>query len=107
MNDFVIDDAAVHFAASKNVEYKARVTQRFETLIRFLQSHSLTTREILGECVIPNETTKLMRSDLTDEGFEVVRAGYDKWLRRMDSGKPITDISPLEKALEKQRNRKK
>ena len=35
--DFVIDDAAVHFAASKNSDYRTRVELRFRVFIKFLQ----------------------------------------------------------------------
>ena len=101
MSDFLIDDAAVHFAASKRQDYKDRVRQQFATFITFLQSNELTTRLLLDHEAVPDESTKLMKSDLTEEGFQVVQASYDKWLRGIDSGKPISDVSVLEKALAK------
>jgi hypothetical protein len=103
MNDFVIDDAAVHFAASKNAEYRQRVKDRFTTFIHFLQDNGLAVSRILVEGEEPSETLKIMKSDLTEEGFEVVKASYDKWLRGIDQGKPIADITALEKSLSKLR----
>jgi hypothetical protein len=42
-----------------------------------------------------------MRSDLTDEGYALMAAAYDKWLRGIDRGKAISDVSLLEKTLKK------
>jgi hypothetical protein len=103
MSDFVIDDASVHFAASKTSDYRQRVCERFAAFVGFLQSNELTTRVILEVGEIPNESTKIMKSDLTEEGFQVVRLAYDKWLRGIDSGKPISDMSIMERALAKVR----
>lgn len=99
MKASLIDDASVHFAASKNREYRDRVRQRFSTVIGFLQSNGLTTRVLLAEGELPTEATKIMRSDLTDDGFAVLDAAYDKWLRGVDRGKPIADVSLFEHAL--------
>jgi hypothetical protein len=99
VDDFIIDDAAVHFGASKSVEYRKRVTERFTIFIHFLQANSLTAIDIVpfGERV--TGSTKIRRSHLTDEGMRVVELGYADWLRAADEGKPIADLSVLEKAL--------
>ncbi len=104
-NDFLIDDAGGHFVASKNREYRKRVVLRFRVFVDFLQDNGLTTREILAKDEPVTEELKIYRSDLTEEGFQVVKAGYDKWLRSLDKGKEITNVSPLEKALTKARER--
>lgn len=101
MSDFLIDDAAVHFAASKRLDYRESVRQQFAVFIAFLQSNELTTRLILDNDAVPDESTKIMKSDLTEQGFQVVQASYDKWLRGIDKGKPLSDVSVLEKALAK------
>lgn len=99
--DFVIDDAAAHFAASKSAEYKLRVEQRFRAFINFIQDNGLATREILSSDTPVTANLQIHRSDLTDTGFEVVKASYDKWLRAMDKGKSTSDVSLLEKSLAK------
>lgn len=99
MNDFVIDDAAIHFEASKNSDYRDHVVQRFTTFIEFLQKNGLTQRIILQPGQKPSSDLKIMKSDLTDEGFAVVKESYDRWLRGIENGKPIHDISVLENAL--------
>ncbi len=106
MSDFLIDDAGAHFAASRRKTYRDSVQQQFAVFINFLQSNELTTRLILDCGNAPDESTKIMKSDLTDEGFQVVQESYDKWLRGIDKGKPISDVSVMEKALTKiRRNR--
>ncbi|MEM6776420.1 MAG: hypothetical protein AAF670_02115 [Planctomycetota bacterium] len=101
MNYFVIDDAKAHFAASKNADYKARVEQRFRVFVDFLQENGLATRQILASNQPVTDELQIKKSDLTDDGFSVVKAAYDKWLRGLDKGKAITDVTVLKKALEK------
>jgi hypothetical protein len=101
INDFVIDDAKAHFAASKNKDYKARVEQRFRVFVDFLQNNGLANREILASSQPVSDALQIKKSDLTDDGFAVVKASYDKWLRGIDKGKEISDVTALEKALEK------
>ncbi len=100
-DDFPIDDMSVHLAASKNPDYQNRVRQRFSVLVDFLQANRLTASTLVPPSDINANSFKLMRSDLTDEGFEVIKAAYDKWLRGHDKGKAIDDVSSLRKALEK------
>lgn len=102
MNDFLIDGAKNHFAASKNRDYRARVEQRFRVFINFLQDNGLTTREILAREQPVTEELRIYKSDLTDIGFAVVKSAYDKWLRRHDRGKDISDVGVLERALAKE-----
>lgn len=99
--DFVIDDAATHFAASKSSEYRSRVEQRFRSFVQFLQRNGLTTREVLSDDEPVTEQLKIRKSDLTTDGFEVVKSSYDKWLRALDKGKDVSDVSLLEKTLAK------
>jgi len=105
-NDFLIDAAKNHLLASKNLEYRARVKRRFRAFICFLQDNGLTTRELLSEDQPVTEELKVMKSDLTDDGFAVVKAAYDKWLRGIDRGKDIEDVTLLEKSLKTVRTSK-
>lgn len=98
-DNILIDDAAIHFAASRNRDYREQVRETFRVFIDFLQKNSLTTRQILAEDEPVTAELKIYKSDLTDAGFEVVKKGYDKWLRSHDRGKPISDVTILEKAL--------
>lgn len=100
-NDFVIVDAKISFAASKNVGYRTRTEQRYRVFVNFLQENDLVTREILSAEDPVTEELQIRKSDLTDEGFELVKNAYDKWLRGIDKGKEIADVSVLNKALSK------
>jgi hypothetical protein len=102
-NDFVIDDAKVHLAASKNRDYRTRVEQRFRVFVDFLQDNGLATRQILSREQPVTAELQIRRSDLTDVGFAVVKVAYDKWLRALDKGNKITDLTVFETALEKLR----
>ncbi len=97
--DFVVDDANVHLAASKNNDYRTRVKQRFSAVIHFLQNNGLTTRKLLADSDEVTSDLKILRSDLTDTGFRVMEVAYDKWLRGINKGKRIDDLSILIKAL--------
>lgn len=97
----LIDDASVHFAASKNKAYRLRVVERFATFVGFLQRNQLTLRTLLKEGEQPTETLRITRDDLTELGYTVVVAAYHQWLKGIDKGKPISDVSVLEDALEK------
>ena len=103
MADFLIDDASVHFAASKSPEYRAQVRARFSALVGFLRSNGLLTRELLMPSQAPDESLKIMKSDLTDEGFLLIQRAYPKLLRGIDQGKAPSDVSLLEMALRRMR----
>lgn len=105
MSDFLIDKISTHLAASKSAAWRERVITRFSTFVAFLQENHLTTRTILDPGSEPEVSLRIMKSDLTDEGYEVVKAAYDKWLRGIDKGKDVSDLTTLEKALEKIRGR--
>lgn len=99
MSDLLIDDLAIHYHASKNLEYRRRVVARFRAFISFLQDHRLTNREILAPGETPDTTTKIMRSDLTDEGYALVVDAYDKWLKTMSASDSVIETSMLEESL--------
>lgn len=101
---FVIDDAAIHFNASKNKDYQERVRARFETFVTFLQANGLTTRVILADGQEVNRELRILGDDLTEEGLAVVKASYDAWLRGIDRGKLVTDVSIMERTLRKVRS---
>jgi hypothetical protein len=53
----------------------------------------------------PGEDFSIRKSDLTEEGYEVIKRGYDKWLKRIvDKRKDLTDLRILQRALEEVRS---
>lgn len=105
IDDFPITSAAAHFAASKNADYRARVLQRYRAFVDFLQENDLVTRQLLSHEQQVTESFQIRKSDLTEIGFEVVKAGYDKWLKAHDKGLDISDVTILKKALAKVKER--
>lgn len=77
---------------------------RYEVLFYFLQDNDLTIRILLKPGETANDETELRVSDLTEDGFKVIKSAYDKWLRKIDRAKDkikaINDLSLLERALE-------
>lgn len=99
MNDFPVDDISIHLKASKHREYQDRVFLRFKTFVNFLQKEKLTTRNLLLVGDQPPSDFKIMKSDLTEQGFELVKKAYDKWLKAQDGGKSPTDLTILVREL--------
>jgi hypothetical protein len=40
-----------------------------------------------------------MKSDLTSEGYELIKRGLSKWDQMVEAGHPFDDVSPLDKEL--------
>ena len=83
-------------------EYIDLVYLRYRVMISYLQSHKLTTREILDDDI--NDEFELRKSDLTEKGFEFYKNGIIPWIKKIDRSvdrkKTITDISFLDKKLQ-------
>ena len=98
--DTLIDAARIHFAASKRPDYRQRVEKRFIALHRFLVGHNLLHEPLLSENETITDSFELWKSDLTDEGYALISAGYMKWLRGIDRGKNVEDVTILQKTLD-------
>lgn len=84
---------------------RQRVKRKLGVYLKFLQDHGLV-RKTLCESVptIPDEFKVYLR-DLTPEGYELHRTGYQKWLDYLDRSidSDPANIKALEKALTKLR----
>jgi hypothetical protein len=79
------------------------VALEYWTISDFLQRSCLTTRELAAS---PNDITddfEIRSDDLTPEGLQFMRTGYQKWLRMLDRGGDPSDTRILERELAKQR----
>jgi hypothetical protein len=104
MPDYTIDQASWHLRAGS--ESRDKTFRRFRAVATFLQENGLTTRPLLpdGEVEI-DESFRIHSSDLTADGLELMGRHYDRWLRGVDRGKPVEDLSILRKALSAIRER--
>lgn len=77
------------------------IHSRHRALLDFLQQHGLTTRTVLQTGAPITDESRLLRSDLTAEGFEVYRRTEQRWLRSIDRTKRYTDMRLFTKELAK------
>lgn len=101
MDDFLIYDVAFHLASSKNRRFRESVMNLYTTLTHFLQDNGLTIRELLKPGDPLPHDFKLMKSDLTEEGFQLIKSALEKWLTWVEGGGAISDVSILERELAK------
>ncbi len=71
--------------------------------VDFLQQNGLVTEQILAPNADVNSELKICRYHLTEEGFAIFCTAYQKWLKGLDRGKSVDDVSSMEKALKKLR----
>lgn len=100
-------DVGFMLSRSKRRSYRESIIRMFNTYLRFLQDHNLTTRLLLEPNEVPSENTIVKRKDLTDEGWEFIKLGQDKWFSAVDRGTSPENVSILEKTLSKIRNKNK
>lgn len=102
--DWVLVDAD-QFAAEATPELTERSRRRQReivgTFLKFLQDHNLVRQTLHEDPLnIPNDFAIHLR-DVKPEGLEIFRAGYLKWLERLDRNvnSDTSDTRHLEKAL--------
>lgn len=105
MEDFVIYDNA-RILRRERPEHMARMqekTRQFNSaLLQFFRESGLLANQSSWDGFFDWDNFSFRKSDLTAEGFELVRQCHDKWLGKIDrSGK--VDMAMWEKALAKLR----
>lgn len=100
---FVITRVDWHTKRPGNPDPPERYYSMHWHLTDFLQRHGLTKRVLASSLTDITDDSQIHTDDLTDEGFEFMRSGYQKWLRALDRGKDPTDTRILEKELAKLR----
>ena len=69
------------------------------SLVSFLQSNGLTTRQVFDCSTEMPDDFQIIVGDLTDEGLIFYRDAVPKWMRRLDKGDSKDDVSSLNKSL--------
>jgi hypothetical protein len=108
MKDFPIDQVSWHTLKPRNYEFDTTIIYRyFKSVINYLESNNLTVKPLNEGKGEITEDTRIMASDLTEEGFQVVKAAYRKWIDKVVDGKISPDDYKLfDKALKKIREAK-
>ncbi len=86
-------------AATKSLQWKANYRLMAVSLVSFLQSNGLTTRQVFDCSLELPDDFKIVVGDLTDEGLIFYRDGVPKWMRQLDKGDSSNDVSSLENLL--------
>lgn len=103
MQNFPIDKVGWHTQRVGNTEPREKVLLRFFSVVDFLQRNQLTVRPLLVSIDEITDDFTLHSSDLTNEGLQLVKACYDKWLRKVDKGFDPTNTSMFDATLKKMR----
>ncbi len=102
---FQIFRVAALTQASGNEGRQIYIVNVFYQVIRFLQDNGLLLQTMANSIEDINDDFVLMSTDLTEEGVEVMKAAFYKWLEKTDKGMPPEDTTLLMKALNKVRSR--
>src|SRR5688500_9296153 len=106
MEDFIIDKVEWHLKTERNYDFdNSLINEYFSSIINYLQKNNLTTRVIVADNQEIDDTTSIRKSDLTKEGFELIKTCYSKWIDKVVDQKILsTDYRMLDKALQKIRS---
>ncbi len=103
MNSFTIDKVSWHTSVKGNTEAPEKIYGRFLAVAQFLNQHGLVRRPLLPEGAQITDDFAIKSDDLTEEGLQLMKKAYDKWLRAVDKGKSYTDMSLFDRELLKVR----
>ena len=99
MNNFTVDKVSWHSETEGNPETKTAIDLRFVTLANFINQHELSTEPIIIPSLpLPNDFS-ISSSQLTEQGMEVLKNSYDKWLKYIDRGGNAQNTKILVEAL--------
>ncbi len=103
---FVVSRVSWHTKRPGNPDPPEFFYRWFWTITNFLQENGLVSRQLAASQSAINDDFEIRSDDLTDEGLEFMRKGYQKWLRMLDRGGDPSDTRILERELAKQRGLK-
>lgn len=95
-----------HIMRVGNPDPPARYYREYWILADFLQRNELVKRPLVSSQSEVTDDFEILFDDLTEEGLQFMRAGYQKWLRMLDRGGDPSDTRILDKELAKQRGAK-
>ncbi len=99
--DFTIDKVEWHIKKVRDYEFdRSLIYEYFRSIINYLQNNNLTTRTIVSDHQLVNDDTTIKKSDLTEEGFQLIKKSYSKWIDKVVDQKILsTDYRMLDKSL--------
>lgn len=101
MSNFIIDKVSWHTSTPGNTETLDQIVRRFYHVVKYLQDNQLTNRTLLSDLSDVDDEFALRSEDLTEEGLSLMKAAYDKWLRKVDQTMDSSDLRIMERALKR------
>lgn len=96
---YTIDKIAWHTQQPHEPEPFEVMAEQFWHAVRFLQENGLTTRDLATSTSDLDEEFEIHTDDLTSEGLALMKAAYEKWVRRVERGMAAEDTAILAQAL--------
>ncbi|RHW16242.1 hypothetical protein D1610_16775 [Sphingomonas gilva] len=84
-------------------DQREKIIQDHYFLAKFLQDNALLKRNLMSAIEDITDDFEVSSDDLTEDGLAMMKAGYEKWLGKVDNGMSPEDVTLLEKALKKVR----
>ncbi|MDG2532201.1 hypothetical protein P6144_00940 [Sphingomonas sp. HITSZ_GF] len=103
MKPYMIDQVYWHTETPNNSETREQIVRRFFIVANYLESQGLTVRNLRCREEDITDIFGIKSDDLTEEGLLLMKAVYDRWLTKIDSGMPPEDMTMFETALTRAR----
>lgn len=87
-----------------NEAHKPEILRHLSIAMNFFQKNNLLNHKIIPDSGIIDEDFEIWSNDFTDEGIQLMKTGYQKWLGRVDKGMDPSNTKILERELDKLRS---
>jgi len=106
MEHYTIAKVSWHTQRPRNYKFDTAIIYKiFQGIIEYLEKNALAAKVLNGGSAVITEETKIVVSDLTEEGHLFMKAAYNKWMDKVMEGKVAPDdYKLLDKALKKIRD---
>lgn len=74
---------------------REQIIKEYVTAFQFFDVHGLTTRQLIPDDQVINDDFAVYANDLTEEGRELFKTGYQKYLNSIDRGTEIEKAQSL------------
>src|SRR5262245_25255670 len=101
MSTFTIDKVGWHTAVKGNTESLDKIHERFRNVVGYFRQRGLLRSSLLENDAPITDDFAIRSDDLTEEGLQLVKRTYDTWLKAVDRGKSVSDLSMFERELSK------
>ena len=94
-----IDKVSWHTQQLGEPEPLEEIAAQFWGAVHFLQQNGLTTQQLANSIDDIDDEFEIHTDHLTPEGIALMRAAYERWVRKVERGMSPDDTKILQKAL--------